>query len=345
MMNDERPRSAIGTVRGAVRQRRCGVSIGETLAEARRQAGLTVASVSQRTRIREAIIRGIEGNDYSACGGDFYARGHIRSIAKVVGTDPEPLISEYDKAHRAPGALAAVSMPELVTPARPPRRRRLNWFAMLGLALAAALGFVVYSLLPGSRAASAPPTSGTHVVSGRHAAGSRKRPAASTSQRLAAAVPSSRPAVPAHKLTPVSAAAFGPYGAGQGDNPQLAPLAIDAALGTAWHTDWYTTARFGNLYPATGLLLDMGRPVTITGALITLGGAPGADLELRVGAAAALPDLRPVARAADASGVLRLRLAGPAHGRYVLVWFTGLPPDPAGTFQAAVYDVRLEGRQ
>ncbi len=32
--------------------------IGETLAEARRQAGLTVTQVSERTRIRETIIRG-----------------------------------------------------------------------------------------------------------------------------------------------------------------------------------------------------------------------------------------------------------------------------------------------
>ena len=70
------------------------MSIGESLAEARRRAGLTVAQVSQETRIREAIIRGIEQDDFSQCGGDFYTRGHIRSIAGVVGTDPVPLISE-----------------------------------------------------------------------------------------------------------------------------------------------------------------------------------------------------------------------------------------------------------
>ena len=63
------------------------MSIGAALAEARQRAGLTVAQVSERTRIRETIIRGIEDDDYSACGGDFYARGHIRAIAKVVGTD------------------------------------------------------------------------------------------------------------------------------------------------------------------------------------------------------------------------------------------------------------------
>jgi cytoskeletal protein RodZ len=64
------------------------VSIGETLAEARHQAGLSVGQVSEQTRIRPPIIRSIEADDYEACGGDFYARGDIRSIAEVVGTDP-----------------------------------------------------------------------------------------------------------------------------------------------------------------------------------------------------------------------------------------------------------------
>ena len=57
------------------------MSIGATLAAARRRAGLTVSEVSRHTRVREPIIRGIEHNDFSACGGDFYARGHIRSRA------------------------------------------------------------------------------------------------------------------------------------------------------------------------------------------------------------------------------------------------------------------------
>jgi len=61
------------------------VSIGADLADARRRAGLTVTQVSQRTCIRETLINGIERDDYAACGGDFYTRGHIRAIAKVVG--------------------------------------------------------------------------------------------------------------------------------------------------------------------------------------------------------------------------------------------------------------------
>jgi hypothetical protein len=141
------------------------VRVGEALAEARDRAGLTVAEVSQRTRIRETIITAIEGDDYSACGGDFYARGDIRSIAKTVGADPEPLICEYDAAHRTPGVLSAVSLDELLAPAPAPERRRLNWTAVLGLALLVALGFVGYRFLTGSpHAASAPPAAADHGV-------------------------------------------------------------------------------------------------------------------------------------------------------------------------------------
>src|SRR5260370_3482400 len=86
------PRAA----RGAMAQWRCRVSVGENLTAARRQAGLTITQVSQQTRIRETIIRGIERDDFSACGGDFYARGHIPAIPPTAGPHPDPLVPEDD---------------------------------------------------------------------------------------------------------------------------------------------------------------------------------------------------------------------------------------------------------
>ena len=103
------------------------MSIGEALAQARGQAGLTLGQVSQQTRIRQTIIKGIEGDDFSACGGDFYARGHIRSIAKTVGTDPEPLIEEYDAAYRAPEPVPAAEAFGPIRPAGVTRGRAGSW--------------------------------------------------------------------------------------------------------------------------------------------------------------------------------------------------------------------------
>ena len=368
------------------------MSIGEELAEARRQADLTVAQVSQRTRIRQTIIRGIEGDDYSVCGGDFYARGHIRSIAKVVGADPELLVHEYDSAHRAPTPIAATSIDELLTlgrkapkasrapkaprapkepkapqepkaagaPREPrqPRQRPL-WPVVLGVALAVALGLMAVRLVTLASGSPQAASGAAHVVTHHHAsaapkaapgtasrAGSSaaKKAAPGTARKASAAPSTAPPAAAAQTLAPVSATAFGMGGAGQSDNPQDAQQAIDGSATTAWSTDWYTTAQFGNLYPGTGLLLDMGRPVTVTAARIVLGPSPGADLQIRVGSTPALAGLPPVAHAANVGGVVSLQLTTPARGRYVLIWFTGLPPDPAGTFQASVYDVHVQGR-
>ena len=317
------------------------MSIGEALAEARRRADLTVTEVSRQTRIRETIISGIEGDDYSVCGGDLYVRGYIRTIAQAVGADPDPLIREYDTDQ--PTAQPDVDgWADPATPARKGRRLRLSWIAALVLVW---LGIGAYNLLAGQFNTTTATPAAHPATHPPVAAGTQAPTAPSPTAPATPANPAS-PATPGsavRTLTPASAAAFNPASASQGDHGDLAHLVIDGDPATAWHTDWYATAHFGNLYPGTGLLVDMGRTATITAAQIRLGHAQGAGFQLRVGTAPAMADLSPVAHAAHAGGVVRLRLAAPAHGRYVLIWFTSLPPDQSGTFQASVYSLRLEG--
>jgi cytoskeletal protein RodZ len=123
------------------------VSIGESLADARRQAGLTVTQVSQQTRIRESIIRDIEQSDFAACGGDFYARGHIRSIAGAVGTDPAPLISEYDADHGPLGSLRAAEVFEPSKPIKIRERRSPSMTLIVVVVLLAIIGYAAYRLV------------------------------------------------------------------------------------------------------------------------------------------------------------------------------------------------------
>jgi cytoskeletal protein RodZ len=133
------------------------VSIGESLAEARRQAGLTIGQVSQQTRIRESIIRSIEQDDFTACGGDFYARGHIRSIATAVGADPVPLISAYDAEHGSSRTLRAAEIFDPVKPVkiRDPRSPSLSMF--VAVVLLAIIGFGAYRLVTHNSDTNHPP--------------------------------------------------------------------------------------------------------------------------------------------------------------------------------------------
>ena len=333
------------------------MSIGEVLAAARRRAGLSVAQVSEQTGMREPVILDIEGDDYSACGGEFEVRGHIRVLAAAVGADPGPLIAAYDSARRGGPALAGevtepippVRVPpgrsEPGTPAAPGgRRRRPALVVALGVVLVAGLGVAGYLLADpgGGGAPSAGAPTATASQAGR-ATRAASAPSATGSPQAAPASASTAAGARPRRLTPVSATAFGSAG-GPGDNSDLARLAIDGNPATAWHTDWYSTARFGNLYPGTGLLVDMGHRATLTGAAIRLGRAHGASFQLRAGATPALASLRPVARASGAGGMVRLRFTRPVRGRYLLLWFTRLPPGPTGNFQASVYQLALTGR-
>jgi cytoskeletal protein RodZ len=145
------------------------VSIGDDLAQARSRAGLSVTQVAQRTRVRETIIRAIERGEFAACGGDFYARGHIRAIARAVGADPGPLIADYDAARPAPPALTAGDLLRPVTPLKVRERHRLHWAAVLGLALIAALALMAYHVITGPRhAPAAPAAAGLHRAIHRH---------------------------------------------------------------------------------------------------------------------------------------------------------------------------------
>jgi len=152
------------------------VSIGESLAEARRQAGLTVGQVSHQTRIRESIIRDIEQDDFSACGGDFYARGHIRSIAAVVGTDPVPLISAYDAEHGPPGMIRAADVFEPSTPIKIRERHSPSLSLIVAVVLLAIIGFGAYRLVSHNNSGGSKPAA--HLAAPTHTATASAKPTA-----------------------------------------------------------------------------------------------------------------------------------------------------------------------
>ncbi|MGW3956942.1 helix-turn-helix domain-containing protein [Streptomyces sp. NPDC004752] len=124
------------------------VSVGRALQQARIAAGLTVDDVSSATRVRIAIVHAIEADDFGPCGGDVYARGHIRNLAKAVHLDPAPLIAQYDIEHGgrpAPTPAAPLFEAERIRP----ERRGPNWTAAMVAAIVAVVGFVGFTAFKG----------------------------------------------------------------------------------------------------------------------------------------------------------------------------------------------------
>ncbi len=329
------------------------MSIGATLASARRRSGLTVSEVSHSTRVTEPIIRGIEQDDYAACGGDFYARGHIRAIARAVGEDPLPLIDEFDSTWRSAQEMTAAEAFQPRMPLRKRERRRVRWTAILAVLVLAVLGFASYQFASGvgrdrhvAAAVSPRPSpgvrdslssSGVQVVPAGQAGPVPTSPASPTS------APAASP-VAARVLTPASVVAFGPAGTASGDNPALAALAVGGNAATPWYSQWYATPAFSGLKTGTGLLLDMGHPVTVSSVRLWLVSRSGADLQLRAGAKPVPTWLPGVASASNAGGPVQFQLGAPVHVRYLLIWFTKLPPDSAGSYQASVYKITVQGQ-
>ncbi|WP_241995248.1 helix-turn-helix domain-containing protein [Kribbella antiqua] len=116
------------------------MSIGSELTAARERADMTIEQLSAATRIRTGLLVAMEADDFSRCGGNFYARGHIRAIARVVKADPAPLLASFDAEHAVEEEKArrderAAAKGPTLHPARP------RWAVVVGAILVGLMGW------------------------------------------------------------------------------------------------------------------------------------------------------------------------------------------------------------
>lgn len=123
-------------------------SVGRILQQARIDAKLTVDEVSSSTRVRIPIVHAIEQDDFSRCGGDVYARGHLRTLARAVGLDPAEVIEVYN-AQQGAEPPPVNSGPLFEAERIRPEPRRPNWTAAMVAAIVAVVGFVGFTFFSG----------------------------------------------------------------------------------------------------------------------------------------------------------------------------------------------------
>ena len=122
-----------------------------SLAQARETAGLTVEQISALTNIRVAVIKDLENNSVDICGGIAYARGHIRTIAKVlnqktpksISFDADLIVAEIEAAQSEDGRKIIERLAENNVADKPREKKRIKFRTLASISAAVlSIGFV-----------------------------------------------------------------------------------------------------------------------------------------------------------------------------------------------------------
>ena len=122
-----------------------------SLAQARETAGLTVEQISALTNIRVAVIKDLENNSDDICGGIAYARGHIRTIAKVlnqktpksISFDADLIVAEIEAAQSEDGRKIIERLAENNVADKPKEKKRMKFRTLASISAAVlSIGFV-----------------------------------------------------------------------------------------------------------------------------------------------------------------------------------------------------------
>lgn len=112
------------------------MSLGSMISKARKDAGLSIDELSAATNIRGPLIREMEANNFSQCGGDTYARGHIRNIATKLNLDPQVFITAFEDEQMHVDRSMQDLLVETSVMREPSQSRKVSWKALVTISVA-----------------------------------------------------------------------------------------------------------------------------------------------------------------------------------------------------------------
>ena len=80
------------------------MTLGADLRAARVASGMSIEDVASATRVRASVIAAVESDDLAVLGPEVYARGHLRTIATVIGLDPDAVVARLSDPGAEPEA-------------------------------------------------------------------------------------------------------------------------------------------------------------------------------------------------------------------------------------------------
>ena len=133
------------------------MTLGEVLSSARQASRISIEDLAAATSIRVGLLTEIENNNFTHCGGDVYARGHLRNIALIIGIDPAKVIELYDQEHSLSSKSTAEALSENSVTRVPHEKRTISWKAPAAFSLAILLIVgVVQIIISNSKSSSTP---------------------------------------------------------------------------------------------------------------------------------------------------------------------------------------------
>jgi len=148
------------------------MTLGQVIRDARIAARLSIEQVSESTSVRIGLLTEIENNNFVHCGGDTYARGHLRNIANKVGVDPNVFIKLYNEEHSLENRAIGDLLVENNVMSVPVEKKSISWKVPAAISLSVLFLFGVVQVVMSNQssdsqpvaAASASPTTEASVA-------------------------------------------------------------------------------------------------------------------------------------------------------------------------------------
>jgi cytoskeletal protein RodZ len=148
------------------------MTLGQVIRDARIAARLSIEQVSESTSVRIGLLTEMENNSFVHCGGDTYARGHLRNIANKVGVDPNVFIKLYNEEHSLESRAIGDLLVENNVMQVPHEKKAISWKVPAAISLSVLFLFGVIQIVTSNQssdgqpvaAASAAPTAEAPVA-------------------------------------------------------------------------------------------------------------------------------------------------------------------------------------
>lgn len=158
------------------------MNLGELLQSAREESRLSLDDLARATSIRSGLLAQMERNDFTQCGGDIYAKGHLRNIAPLIGIDVGKLIDLYNQEHAIESRGLNDLLAENSITKVPVEKKTISWKTPAAVAIFALVIFLIVRIIISNIDSSTPSTvDPSPVATVSPSASATPSPSASTS--------------------------------------------------------------------------------------------------------------------------------------------------------------------